>query len=291
MNFFFVLLCAALLDIFAARWRVPFVKGACKKCMDVLVGVFRKIPLQSLRSQKIGGIVFVCVICLLTFASVWVLLFYMAKLHVIISFAIEVFCAFHLIDVRSFSRYILKNRGNYSANDLIITTVIHFTNYCIAPLLYILLGGIPLAIMCRAINYCAKKLCASGQDVQGKVALVRFDEGLHFLPSYVLVLAVLSSSAVLPFCNPGHGWDMFVRDRKKFTPQWKSRIISICAGILGIQLTFLHNAVAEKSLIGDPLYSLTSEHAKMTVYLMYAGASFVFAFCLIFSIAFLAMIL
>lgn len=298
MNFFFVVLLVAILEIFFSdRFTIPFVAKFCKKCMDVPIVFFKKIQLQSDRAKKIAEIVFACVICLISFGTTWILLFYASKLHIAFSFGLEIICAVQLINVRSFARFILKNRGKYSANDLIVTITIHFTNYCIAPLLYVALGGIPLAVMCRAIHYCAKTAFASGQNIQdnqsgqGGQFFVKADNVLHFVPSYVFVLAVLGVSAVLPFCNPGHGWYIFVRDRKKFTPHWKSRIIAICAGILGIQLAFINNTIAEKSLIGDALYSLSSEHIKMTLYLMYASTAVVLCLCLIFAAAFGLMIL
>lgn len=125
-----------------------------------------------------------------------------------------------------------------------------------APLLYLLLGGVPLGFCYKAINTLDSMVGYRNEKYEyfGK-ASAKLDDIANWLPARICGLLMIASAWVLKMSASG-ALRVFRSDRKKHLSPNSAQTESVAAGALGIQLGGAHvyfGKVVEKPTIGAAL--------------------------------------
>lgn len=134
------------------------------------------------------------------------------------------------------------------------TVAENFSDGVIAPLLYMLIGGAPLALTYKAINtmdsmvgYKNEKYLYFGR------AAAKLDDVANYVPSRIGALLWILASP-LAGGNGKNSWKIWRRDRRNHASPNSAQTESACAGSLGIQLAgpaSYFGKMVDKPTIGD----------------------------------------
>ena len=143
----------------------------------------------------------------------------------------------------------------------------------IAPLLYMLLGGAPLALTYMAINTMDSMLGYKNEKYLyfGRAA-AKLDDAANYLPSRLAGL-LWCAAAALTGNSPKGAWRIWRRDRRCHASPNSAQTESACAGALGVQLAgpaYYFGEYYAKPTIGDPLRPIEPEDIRRANRMMYA---------------------
>ena len=143
----------------------------------------------------------------------------------------------------------------------------------IAPLLYMLLGGAPLALTYKAINTMDSMLGYKNEKYLyfGRAA-AKLDDVANYLPSRLAGL-LWCVAAALTGNSPKGAWRIWRRDRRNHASPNSAQTESACAGALGVQLAgpaYYFGEYYAKPTIGDPLRPIEPEDIRRANRMMYA---------------------
>ena len=143
----------------------------------------------------------------------------------------------------------------------------------IAPLLYMLLGGAPLALTYKAINTMDSMLGYKNETYLyfGRAA-AKLDDAANYLPSRIAGL-LWAVAAALTRNSASGAWKIWRRDRRNHASPNSAQTESACAGALGIQLAgpaCYFGEYYDKPTIGDPLRPIEPEDIRRANRMMYA---------------------
>ena len=143
----------------------------------------------------------------------------------------------------------------------------------IAPLLYMLLGGAPLALTYKAINTMDSMLGYKNEKYLyfGRCA-AKLDDAANWLPSRLAALLWVAAAALTG--NSARGaWRIWRRDRRRHASPNSAQTGSACAGALGVQLAgpaYYFGEYYDKPTIGDPLREIEPWDILRANRMMYA---------------------
>ena len=143
----------------------------------------------------------------------------------------------------------------------------------IAPLLYMLLGGAPLALTYKAINTMDSMLGYKNEKYLyfGRCA-AKLDDAANWLPSRLAALLWVAAAALTG--NSARGaWRIWRRDRHNHASPNSAQTESACAGALGVQLAgpaYYFGEYYDKPTIGDPLRPIEPQDILRANRMMYA---------------------
>ena len=132
----------------------------------------------------------------------------------------------------------------------------------IAPLLYMLIGGAPLALTYKAINTMDSMLGYKNEKYLyfGRVP-AKLDDAANYLPSRLAGLLWVAAAAFTH--NDAKGaWKIWRRDRRRHASPNSAQTESACAGALGVQLAgpaYYFGQYYPKRTIGDALRPIEPE--------------------------------
>ena len=132
----------------------------------------------------------------------------------------------------------------------------------IAPLLYMLIGGAPLALTYKAINTMDSMLGYKNEKYLyfGRVP-AKLDDVANYLPSRLAGLLWVAAAALTG--NSARGaWKIWRRDRRRHASPNSAQTESACAGALGVQLAgpaYYFGQYYPKLTIGDALRPIEPE--------------------------------
>ena len=132
----------------------------------------------------------------------------------------------------------------------------------IAPLLYMLIGGAPLALTYKAINTMDSMLGYKNEKYLyfGRVP-AKLDDAANYLPSRLAALLWVAAAAFTH--NDAKGaWKIWRRDRRRHASPNSAQTESACAGALGVQLAgpaWYFGQYYPKLTIGDALRPIEPE--------------------------------
>ena len=151
----------------------------------------------------------------------------------------------------------------------------------IAPLLYMLLGGAPLALTYKAINtmdsmvgYKNEKYLYFGR------AAAKLDDVANYIPSRLAALLWIMAAAFTRDDAKG-AWRIWRRDRRNHASPNSAQTESACAGALGVQLAgpaYYFGEYYPKPTIGDPLRPIEPEDILRADRMMYTASGLALAF-------------
>ena len=132
----------------------------------------------------------------------------------------------------------------------------------IAPLLYMLIGGAPLALTYKAINTMDSMLGYKNEKYLyfGRVS-AKLDDVANYIPSRLAGLLWVAAAALTG--NSARGaWKIWRRDRRRHASPNSAQTESACAGALGVQLAgpaYYFGQYYPKLTIGDALRPIEPE--------------------------------
>ena len=150
----------------------------------------------------------------------------------------------------------------------------------IAPLLYMLIGGAPLALTYKAINTMDSMLGYKNEKYLyfGRVP-AKLDDAANYLPSRLAALLWVAAAAFTH--NDAKGaWKIWRRDRRNHASPNSAQTESACAGALGVQLAgpaYYFGEYYAKPTIGDALRPIEPEDILRANQMMYVASSFALA--------------
>ena len=150
----------------------------------------------------------------------------------------------------------------------------------IAPLLYMLIGGAPLALTYKAINTMDSMLGYKNEKYLyfGRVP-AKLDDVASYIPSRLAALLWVAAAAFTH--NDAKGaWKIWRRDRRRHASPNSAQTESACAGALGVQLAgpaYYFGQYYPKLTIGDALRPVEPEDILRANRMMYVASSFALA--------------
>lgn len=150
----------------------------------------------------------------------------------------------------------------------------------IAPLLYMLIGGAPLALTYKAINTMDSMLGYKNEKYLyfGRVP-AKLDDVANYIPSRLAGLLWVAAAALTG--NSARGaWKIWRRDRRRHASPNSAQTESSCAGALGVQLAgpaYYFGQYYPKLTIGDALRPIEPEDILRANRMMYVASSFALA--------------
>ena len=143
----------------------------------------------------------------------------------------------------------------------------------IAPLLYMLLGGAPLALTYKAINTMDSMVgYKNEQYLHFGRAAAKLDDIANFLPSRIAALLWVAAAA-LTGNDARSAWCIWRRDRRNHASPNSAQTESACAGALNVQLAgpaYYFGEYYPKPTIGDAVRPIEPEDIRRADRMMYA---------------------
>ena len=143
----------------------------------------------------------------------------------------------------------------------------------IAPLLYMLLGGAPLALTYKAINTMDSMVgYKNTQYLYFGRAAAKLDDIANFLPSRIAALLWVAAAA-LTGNDARNAWRIWRRDRHNHASPNSAQTESACAGALNVQLAgpaYYFGEYYPKPTIGDAVRPIEPEDIRRADRMMYA---------------------
>ena len=155
------------------------------------------------------------------------------------------------------------------------TVAENFSDGVIAPLVYMLIGGAPLALCYKAINTMDSMVGYKNQRYLhfGRAA-ARLDDAANFLPSRLAALFWILAAA-LAGQDGKNAWRIWRRDRRNHASPNSAQTESACAGALGVQLAGPGDELGEyydKPTIGDARRAVEPQDILRANRMLFAGA-------------------
>ena len=178
---------------------------------------------------------------------------------------------------RSVSRIVGRDTQNLTLEGVtkaaVETVAENASDGVIAPLLYMLLGGAPLALTYKAINTMDSMLGYKNEKYLyfGRAA-AKLDDAANYLPSRIAGLLWAAAAAFTGNSASG-AWKIWRRDRRNHASPNSAQTESACAGALGVQLAgpaCYFGEYYDKPTIGDPLRPIEPEDIRRANRMMYA---------------------
>lgn len=175
-----------------------------------------------------------------------------------------------------------RETKNLKENEIIRATVEtvaeNTSDGIIAPLLFGLIGGAPLAMVYKMINTMDSMLGYTNEKYKHIGFFpAKTDDVFNFIPARLTGL-LMNLSSILRF-NYIQGIKVMIRDRKNHKSPNCAYPEGAVAGLLGVQLggdNVYFGEIMKKPKIGDKIRDLTKEDIKRTIEIMYrAEAAFI----------------
>lgn len=155
------------------------------------------------------------------------------------------------------------------------TVAENFSDGVLAPLLYMLIGGAPLALAYKAINTMDSMVgYKNDKYLHFGSAAAKLDDVANYIPSRISALLWIVASP-LAGGSLKNAWKIWRRDRRNHASPNSAQTESACAGSLGIQLAgpaSYFGKRLEKPYIGDAVREIEPEDILRTNRIMIAAS-------------------
>lgn len=268
-----------------------------------LISGLEKILRKAVKSAFWGGFILVCVVVLLCWAVPFGILFLAGLVHPILRLVVETFFCYQIFaakslqtesmkvhtpllqgdlkEARKFLSYIVgRDTESLSEEGVIKATVEtiaeNTTDGVIAPLLFMILGGAPLAFLYKGINTMDSMIGYKNEKYLyfGRAAAI-LDDIANFIPARISAMLMILGAMVLGL-DGKNAWKIYWRDRKNHKSPNSAQTESVCAGALGVQLAgdaYYFGKLTKKPTIGDPLRPIEASDISLTNRLMYVTST------------------
>ena len=145
----------------------------------------------------------------------------------------------------------------------------------VAPMFYMFLGGLPLAMTYKAINTLDSMVGYKNEKYMdfGKFS-AKIDDVANFIPARITGFLIVAASMILRY-NYKNSLKIFIRDRKNHSSPNSAHAEASVAGALGVQfggrVSYFGKEV-DKPVIGDKIKDFELEDIKKNIKIMYAAS-------------------
>ena len=145
----------------------------------------------------------------------------------------------------------------------------------VAPMFYMFLGGLPLAMTYKAINTLDSMVGYKNEKYMdfGKFS-AKIDDVANFIPARITGVLIVAASMILRY-NYKNSLKMFIRDRKNHSSPNSAHAEASVAGALGVQFggrVSYFGKEADKPTIGDKIKDFELEDIKKNIKIMYVAS-------------------
>ena len=248
-----------------------------------------------------GAILWVCIAGLSFLIPLGVLVL-AQKIHPVLRFVLETFWCYQIIAARCLCKESGKVYDRLKAEDLpgarravsmivgrdtenlstegvtkaAVETVAENTSDGVtAPLIYMLIGGVPFGFLYKAVNTMDSMLGYKNDKYLyfGRIP-ARMDDIFNYIPARVTALFMIAASFLCGL-DGKNAWRIYKRDRRKHASPNAAQTEAVCAGALRVRLAgdaVYFGKVYKKEFIGDALRPIQPEDIRRTERLMYVTA-------------------
>ena len=180
---------------------------------------------------------------------------------------------------KAVSRIVGRDTENLTAEGVtkaaVETVAENASDGVIAPLLYMLLGGAPLALTYKAVNTMDSMVGYKNETYLyfGRAA-AKLDDVANYIPSRLAAL-LWAAAAALTGSDAKGAWRIWRRDRRNHASPNSAQTESACAGALGVQLAgpaYYFGEYYPKPTIGDALHPIEPQDILRADRMMYAAS-------------------
>ena len=144
-----------------------------------------------------------------------------------------------------------------------------------APLLFLILGGVPLGFLYKAVNTMDSMLGYKNEKYLyfGRFP-ARMDDVFNYIPSRITALLMIAA-AFLTGMDGKNAWKIYLRDRRKHASPNAAQTEAVCAGALRVRLAgdaVYFGRLYKKEYLGDSLRPIEAEDIRRAGRLMYVTA-------------------
>ncbi len=178
-----------------------------------------------------------------------------------------------LLARRRLARIVGRDTGQLDAQEIsraVIETVAESaSDGIIAPLVYMALGGVPLAMAYKAVNTLDSMIGHTDRRYFyfGKTA-ARLDDAANYLPARLTAAGIVAASHLLGEADAQCAWQIWVRDGDKHKSPNAGQPESAMAGALRVRLggdNFYAGELIPGQPIGEELPAPACEHARRAI--------------------------
>ena len=270
------------------------------RCISRLEKALRAVLPKTPRGEWAGGCIVAAVLPLGTFMLTSLACAAAARLHSMLGLGLQVFWCAQALAAKGLAqesgrvyrelvkkdlsaarqavaRIVGRDTENLTAEGVtkaaIETVAENASDGVIAPLLYMLVGGAPLALTYKAINTMDSMLGYKNSKYLyfGRCA-AKLDDAANWLPSRVAALLWVAAAALTGGDAKG-AWRIWRRDRRNHASPNSAQTESACAGALGVQLAgpaYYFGEYYDKPTIGDAQRAVEPEDILRANRMMYA---------------------
>jgi adenosylcobinamide-phosphate synthase len=169
-----------------------------------------------------------------------------------------------LLDVQEISRAVIETLAE-SASDGIL-----------APLFYMAIGGVPLAMAYKAVNTLDSMIGHADREYFyfGKAA-ARLDDVANYLPARMTALSVVAASQLIDQADPKAAWQTWMRDGAKHKSPNAGQPESAIAGALHVALggeNTYEGELIPAQRMGEEFPAPTSDKPKQAIHIIAAAS-------------------
>lgn len=162
------------------------------------------------------------------------------------------------------------------------TVAENFADGVAAPLLYMLIGGAPLAMVYKSVNTMDSMLGYKNEKYLyfGRTA-AHLDDIAGYIPARLAALFWIAGAGLTGGSVTG-AWRIWRRDNRNHASPNSAQTESACAGALGVQLAgpaYYFGTLYEKPTIGDPLRPVEPEDIRRANKMLYAAGLSMLVVC------------
>ena len=296
------ILCGFLLDLLLADpYWMPHPVVYMGKAITALEKFLRPRLPRTPGGELLGGAFLAAALPLGTLAVCGGVCFLAERAHPIAGFLVQTLWCWQALALRGLAAESGRVYGKLSENDLpaarravsrivgrdtqeltaggvikaaVETVAENFSDGAAAPLLYMLLGGAPLAMVYKSINTMDSMVGYKNERYLyfGRAA-AKLDDAANFLPARLAALLWIAA-AFLTGHDGKNAWRIWRRDRRNHASPNSAQTESACAGALGVQLAgpaSYFGKVYDKPTIGDPLRPVEAEDILRANRMLYAA--------------------
>ena len=264
----------------------------------------RKLAGTSKRALLSAGVILWLIMAGLTTGSAYLVLRSAYYIHPAVGFAGEIFCCYQLLAMKSLKQESMKVHRELEQGDLtgarravamivgrdteklnregvikaaVETVAENTSDGVIAPLFYMLIGGVPLVFLYKAVNTMDSMVGYKNESYLyfGRAA-AKLDDVFNYLPARISALLMTAAAFCLRL-DGERAWQTWLRDRRNHASPNAAQTEAVCAGALGIQLAgnaCYFGKLYEKSTIGEARRQAEAQDIVRLCRLMYLTAVF-----------------
>lgn len=300
------ILCAFGLDLWLADPAIPHLPHpvVCMgRCIAALEKALRRRLPATPKGERIGGRLVAAALPLGTLAVTLAATALAWRLHPAAGLVLEVFWSWQALAVQGLARESRRVMACLERDDLpaarkavsrivgrdtqaltaegvtkaaVETVAENFSDGVVAPLLYMALGGAPLALTYKAVNTMDSMLgYKNSRYLYFGRAAAHLDDAAGYLPARLAALLWIGAAGLTGQSAAG-AFRIWRRDRRNHASPNSAQTESACAGALGVQLAgpaYYFGQRYEKPTIGDPLRPVEPADIRRANRMLYAAST------------------